>query len=196
MCALKLGPEERGKQGQPQKVKEQQGIYDVPERYEIIGGIRYDFLASPKYVHQKISTNFHLAFHSTCAHEGEILLAPMDVHLDEDNIVQPDVIYIANEKLGMIHDGYIFGVPDLLVEILSDSTGKRDKTIKKATYEQFGVQEYWLVDPLYRTLDQFVLSGGKYHLTATLTEGEKVVSPSIPCLSIELNDIFPEDPKQ
>ncbi|SHE14790.1 Uncharacterised protein [Chlamydia abortus] len=59
----------------------------MPERYEIIGGIRYDFLSSPKYVHQKILTNFYLAFHGACKEEGEILLAPMDVHFDEDNIV-------------------------------------------------------------------------------------------------------------
>ena len=196
MCAAKSGSEERGKQGQPQKVKEQQGYYDIPERFEIIGGIRYDFLASPKYVHQKISTNFYLAFYNCCANDGEILLAPMDVHLDEDNIVQPDVIYIAKENLGIIRDGYVFGAPNLLVEILSDSTGKRDKTIKKTLYEQFGIQEYWLADPMYRTLDQFVLTDGKFRLAATLTEADRVVSPCIPCLDIDLSGIFPADPRQ
>jgi Uma2 family endonuclease len=181
---------------QTTKIKEQQGIYDVPERYEIIEGVRYDFLSSPKYVHQKILTNLHLAFNDSCSREGEILLAPLDVHFDENNIVQPDVIYIANENLGIIQGGYVFGVPNLLVEILSDSTGRRDKTIKKALYERYGVQEYWLVDPIYRTLDQFVLLEGEYRLSAILTEDDRLISPTIPCLTIDLHSIFPEDSRQ
>lgn len=182
---------------QTPKVKEQRGIYDVPERYEIIGGIRYDFLSSPKYVHQKILTNFYLAFHGACKAEGEILLAPMDVHFDEENIVQPDVIYIANANLGIIRDGFVFGVPDLLVEILSSSTGRRDKTIKKDLYEKHGVKEYWLADPTYRTVDQFVLTEGEgYRLVATLTEEDQLQSPTIPCLTIDLASIFPENDRQ
>lgn len=175
------------------KVKEQESVYDIPERFEILSGIRYDFLSSPKYTHQKISTNLHIHFHSSCQHDGEILLAPMDVHFDEANIVQPDVIYIANSNLSIIRDGFIFGVPDLLVEILSESTGRRDKTIKKQLYEQFGVKEYWVVDPIYRTVDQFVLVQHKYQLFATLVEQDYLHSQTVSCLSIDLNAIFPPE---
>ncbi|MFB9275957.1 Uma2 family endonuclease [Cohnella cellulosilytica] len=179
------------------KVKEQEESYSlIEERYEIIGGVRYDFLSSPKYAHQKMLTNFYLAFHSACSQEGEILLAPMDVHFDENNIVQPDVIYIASERLDMIHDGFVFGVPDLLVEILSESTGRHDKKVKKALYEQFGVKEYWLADPIYRTVDQFVLQEGRYELAATLSEGDTLTSPTVPCLAIDLSAIFPENLRQ
>lgn len=181
---------------QPEKIKERQEVYDMPERFEIIGGIRYDFLSSPKYAHQKILTNLYLSFHDGCAKEGETLLAPLDVHFDEENIVQPDVIYISAENLGIIRDGYVFGVPDLLVEILSESTGKRDKTIKKNLYERFGVPVYWLADPIYRTVDQFVLEEGGYRLAATLTEEDRLVSRTIPCLSVDLGGIFPEDSRQ
>ncbi|WP_276355533.1 Uma2 family endonuclease [Cohnella caldifontis] len=180
----------------PAKVKEQQGIYDIPERYEIIGGVRYDFLSSPIFVHQKILTNLHLAFHGACSLEGEIILAPMDVHFDEENIVQPDLIFVAASNLGIIRDGYVFGVPDLLVEILSDSTGSRDKTLKKSLYERAGVKEYWLVDPIYRTVDQFVLEDGRYRLAATLAEPDFLESPTIPCLSVDLVAIFPKDSRQ
>ena len=181
----------------PAKVKEQQDNYSlIDERYEIIGGERYDFLSSPKYAHHKILTNFHLAFHSACCQEGEVLLAPMDVHFDEDNIMQPDVIYISRERLDIIRDGFIFGVPDLLVEILSDSTGRRDKIIKKKQYEHFGVKEYWLADPQYRTVDQFVLREGRYELAATLSESDTLVSATVPCLTIDLSVIFPADMRQ
>lgn len=181
----------------PGKIKEQQESYSlIDERYEIIEGVRYDFLASPKYAHQKMLLNFSYAFHDSCGNEGEILVAPMDVHLDEDNIFQPDVIYIAKERLDIVHDGFVYGVPDLVVEILSDSTGRRDKTIKKTVYERFGVKEYWLADPVYRTLDQFVLRDGRYMLEATLSEGDTLASPTIPCLTIDLDKIFLQNLRQ
>lgn len=176
------------------KVKEQSGFYDIPERYEIINGIRYDFLSSPKFVHQKMLANFHLGFHTACQPDGEIILAPMDVHFDEQNIAQPDLIYIANENRGIIRDGFVFGSPDLVLEILSESTGRKDKTVKKAMFERFGVKEYWLADPVYRTVDQFVLIDGTYQLLATLADEDRITSPTVPCLSVDLKRVFlPED---
>jgi Uma2 family endonuclease len=182
-----------GKREKNDKVKEQGGYYDIPERYEIIDGVRYDFLASPKMVHQRISVNLILGFSERCRLEGEIVCAPMDVHFDEDNIAEPDIIYIANENRGIVRDGFIFGVPDLLVEILSESTGRRDKTIKKAMYQKFGVPEFWIVDPVHRTVDQFLLSNGKYELIATLTDEDTISSPRIACLSIDLGKVFPPE---
>jgi len=180
-----------------EKVKEQQETYSpIEERYEIIEGVRYDLLSSPKYAHQKMLTNFYLAFHSACSQEGEILLAPMDVHFDENNIVQPDVIYITRERLDIIRDGFVFGVPDLLVEILSESTGRHDKIVKKALYEKFGVKEYWLADPIYRIVDQFVLRERRYQLAATLSEGDTLTSPTVPCLSIDLDIVLPDNLRQ
>ncbi|WP_135555629.1 Uma2 family endonuclease [Paenibacillus cymbidii] len=187
-----------GKPKQPDgkwKIKEQPGYYEAEERFEIIGGVRYDFLASPMYVHQKLLTNLYLAFHHACCADGETLLAPLDVHFDADNILQPDVIYIARENLGIIRDGYIYGAPDLVVEILSASTGSRDKTIKKDCYEKFGVREYWLADPVYRTIDQFVLENDRYMLVATLTERNSIAAHSIPCLSFALEGMFPDADK-
>ncbi len=174
------------------KIEEQQGDDEISERYEIINGIRYDFLSSPKYIHQKLLSNLHLAFHSSCGREGEILLAPLDVHFDEENIVQPDLIYIRRERMEIIRDGYVFGVPDLVVEIMSETTGKRDKTIKKKLYERFGVKEYWVVDPVYRLVEQFVLDNGRYLLEAILTEQDRLAARTVPCLMVDLKEIFPQ----
>ncbi|MNC28334.1 hypothetical protein D3C75_765350 [compost metagenome] len=181
-------------EGKAEAVKETEGYYEHTERFEIIEGVRYDFLSSPKYHHQKILTNFYLAFHSACCMDGEILLAPLDVHFDEENIVQPDVIYIANENKAIIRDGFVFGAPDLLVEILSRSTGHRDKTVKKLLYERYGVKEYWLADPAYRIVEQFVLDNGKYLQAAVWTEKDRLISATVPCLAMELAGIFPEGP--
>jgi len=175
------------------KVKETHGTYFIDERYEIIGGVRYDFMTSPKFIHQNVLGLLYVAFHSSCAVDGVILLAPMDVHFDEKNILQPDILYIRNENRGIIRDGYVHGVPDLVVEILSDSTASRDKTIKKAAYEKFGVREYWLADPVYRLVDQFVLVEGEYRLLATWTENDRIVSSAVPCLAIGLSAVFEKE---
>ncbi|MFC4598426.1 Uma2 family endonuclease [Cohnella hongkongensis] len=175
------------------KVKETPENYLIDERYEIIEGVRYDFLSSPVYAHQRVLGELYLAFHKDCAADGEVLFAPLDVHFDEDNIFQPDLIYISHANRGIIRDGYIYGAPDLVVEVLSSSTGRRDKTIKKAGYEKFGVREYWLVDPVYRLVEQFVLVDGKYAALAALTEEETLTSPTVPCLSLTLDGIFPPE---
>lgn len=173
-------------------VKEQTGYYDVPERFEIIDGVRYDFLASPKITHQIILNELNTRIHTNCRMNGIIVVAPMDVHLDDNNIVQPDLIFISNENLHIIRDGWVKGAPDLLVEILSPSTGTRDKTKKKVLYERFGVKEYWIVDPNYNTVDQLVLVDNKYHLEATYGEEDTLTSPLFSCISINLNTVFQE----
>lgn len=172
------------------RVKENTDNYIIEERFEMIEGIRYDFLSSPKINHQILVSELTTAINKTCHTEGLILFAPLDVHFNEANILQPDIIFIRNENLHIIKDGYIKGVPDLLIEILSPSSGAMDKVKKKAVYEQFGVGEYWIVDPHYATVDQFLLVDDKYQLSATYDSSGKVVSPQLACLSVELDKIF------
>lgn len=174
-------------------IKEHTSYYDIPERFEIINGIRYDLSPSPKFIHQKIVGNLYFNLQTTCCLDGEIILAPMDVHFDIDNIAQPDLIYIVNANRSILRDGYVFGAPDLVIEVLSSSTGRKDKTVKKAMFEQFGVKEYWLLDPTYRTVDQFVLMDGEYRLIATLTDQDQLTSPLFSCVVLDLNAIFPPE---
>ncbi|WP_199613579.1 Uma2 family endonuclease [Paenibacillus alkalitolerans] len=176
----------------PGKVREQQEIYDVPERYEIIGGIRYDLKPSPKLDHQILVTKLWQHLNFSCHPNGIVVVSPMDVHLDEANIVQPDIIFISNDSLGIIRGKEIHGVPDLLIEILSPLTGARDKTLKKHLYEKFGVKEYWIVDPVIKTVDRFVLKDQLLHLKATYTEEDLLTSDVFACISIDLQAVFAE----
>lgn len=175
-------------------VKEQQGFYDVPERYEIIDGVRYDFLSSPKITHQAIVGQLYSFLKLSCSANGVILIAPMDVHLSEDNIVQPDLIYITNDNMNIIRNEKIMGAPDLLVEILSPNTGSRDKVKKKELYARYSIPEYWIVDPVHRTVDQFLLTEGRteYTLAATYDDQGLLLSDRFPCIAVKLDELFGE----
>lgn len=179
------------------QVKEQIEPYDVKsgnpfieERYEMINGLRYDFLSSPTFQHQIIATQLLQAISTTCYAEGIVVVAPMDVYLDEDNVFQPDIIYISNENTAIIKPTKIDGAPDLVAEILSPSTSTNDKIRKKTQYERFGVKEYWIIDPVHTILDQLILEGDKYQLYATYGPGDTVISPLFRCMSIPIDKLY------
>ncbi len=132
-----------------------------------------------------------MSLNSSCQPDGVILLAPMDVHLSEDNIVQPDLIFIANDNLSIIVNEKIVGTPNLLVEILSPSTGSRDKVRKKELYARFSVSEYWIIDPVHSIVDQFLLANeGGYTLAASYDETDTLTSKKYPCMSVKLGELF------
>jgi Uma2 family endonuclease len=177
----------RKQKQEPSTVKEAPESYRDFERYEIIEGIRYDFLSSPTFTHQRIVNQINIALHQGCRSKGIVVPSPMDVHFDEDNVMQPDLVFILHERLHIVVDDEIHGAPDLLVEVLSPSTSKNDKIRKKAVYERFGVSEYWIIDPVHRYIDQFLLDDGAYKLHATYAEGDTVHSPLLPCAEVSID---------
>lgn len=174
----------------PDRIREQSETYDVFERVETIGGLRYELQPSPKLDHQVLVTALWNALDSACHTSGIVVVAPMDVHFDANNIVQPDIIFIANENMHIIRNKQIYGVPDLLVEILSPGSGKHDKFRKRNLYEEFQVREYWIVDPVLKTVDRFVLTEDKLQLVMTYNEEERITSELLPCVSVELGPLF------
>jgi len=96
--------------------------------------------------------------------KGIVLVAPFDIRLDSDrNTVQPDIIVILKTNLNQINkDGRYFGVPDLLVEVLSPNNKEYDLITKKNLYEKFGVREYWVIDPETKQVLGFELKSGVY----------------------------------
>ena len=110
-------------------------------------------MAAPTTLHQLIGGFLHkkLLDHAL-AHKGPCipLMSPVDVQLDEDNktVVQPDVMIVCDRS--RFRNGRIFGAPDFLVEVLSPSTRQKDMVLKLYKYQNAGVREYWIVDPLYQ----------------------------------------------
>ena len=169
-----------------------QDYLQLPEdkRYEIIDGDLF-MVPSPNESHQHILTNilYILINYVRRNKLGAIYCAPFDILFSDEDIVQPDVIFVSNKNKKIITKDNIKGSPDLLVEILSPSTSKRDMGIKKKLYARHGVREYWIVDPKRETFDVFRLKGCEF-------EGKRygvqdyLSSDVIKDLTIEVKEIF------
>ena len=163
----------------------------IPEdgrRHEIIDG-RHIVNPAPRPRHQIILRKLNDAL-GTLQESGraEVLFSPIDVHLTETDIVQPDLIAIAHKSRNLIGELKIEGPPELVVEVLSPSTQRLDRGAKRALYESAGVQEYWIVDAEEKTLAQHNLAGGRY--TETIHSSGEVVSTAFPEMSVDLAAIF------
>lgn len=110
---------------------------------------------------------------------GETFAAPLDVHLDAENVVQPDLLWVAENSRCVVRDGRLHGAPDLVVEILSPSTTRIDRTDKFLLYERFGVSEYWIIDPTHKLLEVWTLRDGLYAQHGVYGTGEIFHSPAL-----------------
>lgn len=107
---------------------------------------------------------------------GKVYIAPLDVRLDDETSVQPDVMVISAARIGMIGAKRIEGAPDLVVEVISPGSVRMDRVVKFRLYERFGVQEYWLADP-EGVIEVFSLRDGKFALVGAYESGETFTSP-------------------
>ena len=134
--------------------------------YEIIGGVKFMSPSAPlnhsHFIMELATTiNIYLRRHKC----GYVFTDDVDVHLPDGNFFQPDLCVVTNENAGILsRRNAIYGAPDMVVEVLSRSTKKRDLTVKKDSYEACGVKEYWIVDPYYKSIDVYILRDGKFEL--------------------------------
>ena len=160
-------------------------------RYELIEG---DLLMTPSPVtkHQRIlrELGFELLSFVRVKDLGEIFLAPFDVHLDNENVVEPDILFISKQRLHIIGEKNVQGPPDLVIEILSESTANRDLVQKKRLYAKFGVKEYWIVIPGEEIVEIYTLKDALYVLGKSLGKEDAIESPLLKGLKIDLKKIF------
>ncbi len=119
---------------------------------------------SPLDIHQVILMEVFLQLHAHIKRNkaGVLRIAPYDVHFSKSNIFQPDIIFIANTNLYKIENTGLKGAPDIVVEILSPSTSRFDMEEKKSIYEQFQVQEYFIVEPNSKNVYIYILQNREY----------------------------------
>ncbi|HAP93624.1 MAG TPA: Uma2 family endonuclease [Desulfotomaculum sp.] len=167
----------------------------LPEdrRVELIGGDFY-LVPSPSVIHQRVAANIEDILRDFVVENklGEVLDAPLDIVLTPYDVVQPDVMFISNERRSIVTDENIQGPPDLVVEILSPSTGVRDRTIKKKLYARSGVRELWLVNAAVQVIEVFDLETGEEVPPAVYARGREsvLVSKVLPGLRVELDKVF------
>jgi Uma2 family endonuclease len=131
---------------------------------ELINGVIY-MSPSPVRNHQKIITRLAGRMDSFIEQHdrGEVFVAPFDVYLDEySNAVQPDIVFVSKENLSIIED-HIHGIPDLVVEVLSEGNKSHDVIKKKELYQRFGIKEYWIIDPETKEAIGFEHLSGVYY---------------------------------
>src|SRR4030042_5727949 len=121
---------------------------------------------SPITRHQRISRKivFTLEKFVTENDLGEVFDAPYDVYFDNENVVQPDILFVSKERSNIIGEKNIQGSPDLVIEIISESTAYRDLVQKKKLYARFGVKEYWIVFPGEEFIEIYTLKANAYTL--------------------------------
>jgi Uma2 family endonuclease len=166
----------------------------LPEgvRIEIIDGVAYDMAASPLVKHQDIV--FKLAELFGRFFSGEQcrpFVAPLDVVLDDINVVEPDVFVVCDPD--KITEKNIKGAPDLVIEVLSPSNNVKDRRDKKWLYERHGVKEFIIVSPMEVTAERFWLVEGKYGLSELFDWDESFFSKLFPELHFDLRVIFEKE---
>ena len=159
------------------------------ERCELIDGELIP-MPSPTALHQTLLKKLALGF-MVLESRGLVTMffAPLDVILSNFDVVQPDLIFVFSERAHIIGD-YIRGAPDLLVEILSPSTERRDRIAKRVLYARHGVGEYWLVDPYAKTVTVLLLGANGYNTHAVFGEGDTLTSPTLAGFALNLSDLF------
>jgi Uma2 family endonuclease len=167
---------------------------DDGKRHELIDGEHY-VTPSPNLKHQKVLGNLHLLIGMWLEEHpiGHIFVAPFDVVFSTFDVVEPDLLYMSNERAdAVLTEAHVQGAPELVIEIGSPSTRRRDETIKRRLYERSGVSEYWVLDPEIDVVRVYLRGADGFERPVELSAeaGEVLTTPLLPGLSLPLTRIF------
>ncbi|MFB3924015.1 MAG: Uma2 family endonuclease [Terriglobia bacterium] len=161
------------------------------KRYEIIDGELF-VTPSPRSLHQIIVSNLHLELGQFVKSRklGRLYVAPLDVVFSRFDVVEPDLLYISQARSAVLTEKNVQGSPDLVVEVLSETTADVDRTTKLKLYARYGVQEYWIIDPLGPSAQIYRRKAGSLDLAATHQPEDFLTSPLFPGFSLKLRNLL------
>jgi Uma2 family endonuclease len=168
--------------------------YSERQRFELLEG-ELIMAPSPNTEHQEIARELFRPLEEYIRRHnlGKIYFAPLDVVLGEpgeEQVVQPDILFVRKARRHIIREDEIRGAPDLVVEILSPATAEKDRVFKRRLYAKYGVPEYWIVDPEEETIEVLTLGERGYERAGLYHKNETLESPLLPGLRIPLDEIF------
>ena len=179
--------------GAPKKQATYADYLKTPEggKFQLIAGEILE-MTSPSLYHQRIITKLSTIINNFLLNHSiaEVFVAPLDVYFSDTEVYQPDILILLNESFSKMKENKIEGAPDLVVEVLSPSTAYYDLKHKKSIYEKQGVREYWIVDPIDKTLEIFELQNGKFISTGELSKNEIAKSKLISGMEVSLDIVF------
>lgn len=161
------------------------------KRHELIDGEHF-VTPAPTPKHQDIVGKLYarlLAFVEANS-LGNVYISPVDVVFEEHTVLEPDILFLSQARRGIVGEDAIHGAPELVVEVLSPSTFYHDLRRKMTAYSQFGVQEYWIVDPEKQTIELYERAGGELQLARKFTSQETFRSRLLPGFQLDMHTIF------
>lgn len=166
---------------------------DDGKRHELIDGEHF-MTPAPSTKHQRISRELLIAIGKFLESHpiGEVFDAPSDVILSDLDVVQPDLFFISSARASIITEKNIQGAPDLVIEILSETSRKTDEIIKRKLYERSGVSEYWIVDPELETVKFYRRAESAFTRPAEISReaNDLLTTPLLPAFKLPLSEIF------
>ncbi len=160
------------------------------KRYEIIDGELF-VTPSPNLAHQRAVTRLarYLSAFVEDNHLGEVFVSPFDVVFSQFDVVEPDILYVSKARFSVLTKKNVQGSPDLVIEVLSESTAKIDRTTKLKLYARFGVLEYWIIDPDGPSAEIYRRQGGSLELVSRFDPQGSLASPLLPGFSLPLRKL-------
>ena len=176
-------------------VEDYRVLPETGPNYQLIEGDLIKMAPAPNRYHQTIALNVAVILRKwleSGSGEGHVFMSPFDVYLDNENVLQPDVLYIRPENSGILTDAGCKGAPDLVVEVLSPGTRAMDLGPKKKIFAREGVVEMWVIDPEPRTLDVYRFAENVDAPAEHLNESDTFGSELLPGLEIACSKVFAE----
>jgi len=167
-------------------------FFELPETNTFVELIDGELIVSPSPIPQHQLLSFSLAkLVDRLQPDGKVFIAPMDVYFDEHYVTQPDILWVSAAKKSIITKKRIEGTPDLIIEIASPGTIKKDRGEKFELYQKYGVREYWMVDPIAAFIEVYFYEDGRFQRLGVFGDGDTFESKALG-KTVELNNIFPE----